>query len=76
MLCPVLWCSHNGALLVARAARPLTEEEKDHFMDTDTFPEWDYMPPDDDGHPFEWKASDWGWLDGRLVAIDYSAPML
>jgi hypothetical protein len=45
-------------------------------MDTDGFPDWDYMPPNDVGHPFEWKAEDWGWLDGRLVALDYSAPAL
>jgi hypothetical protein len=39
---------------------------------------WDYPrgPDDQDECPFEPKASDWGWLDGRPVAIDYSAPML
>jgi hypothetical protein len=30
----------------------------------------------DNSHPFEWKASDWGELDGRLVAVDYAAPVL
>ena len=35
--------------------------------------EWDYAGPEDDGHPFEWKPSDWGYLDGRVVAIDYGA---
>jgi hypothetical protein len=61
--------------LVARQAdRELTEEEKLRLMDTDAFPDWDYVPPNDEGHPFEFKASDWGWLDGRLVALDYSAP--
>jgi hypothetical protein len=35
------------------------------------------MPPDDEGHPFEYKASDWGRLpNGRLVALDYSAHAL
>ena len=29
---------------------------------------------DDDGDPFEVKASDWGRIDGRLVALDYSTP--
>ena len=34
------------------------------------------MPPDETC-PFEHKASDWGRLpDGRLVALDYSAPAL
>jgi hypothetical protein len=34
---------------------------------------FNYVPPDDEC-PFEPKASDWGWLDGRLVALDYSLP--
>ena len=76
MLCPVVWCSRAGRLLVARAARPLTEQERDHLWDTDGFPDWDYVPPNDEGQPFEWKPSDWGWLDGRLVALDYAAPVL
>ena len=77
MPCPVIWCSPAGRLLIARRAdRELTEEEKVSFMDTDRFPDWDYMPPNDEGQPFEFKASDWGWLDGRLVAVDYSAPAL
>jgi hypothetical protein len=75
MLCPVLWCGSAGALLVARAARPLTESECTHFMETDGFPDWDYVPPDET-EPFEYKASDWGWLNGTLVALDYSAPAL
>jgi hypothetical protein len=45
-------------------------------MHTDGFPDWDDMPPNDEGLPFEFKASDWDWLDGRLVALDYSAPAL
>jgi hypothetical protein len=28
----------------------------------------------EDGEPFEYKASDWGWFDGRLVALDFSTP--
>jgi hypothetical protein len=34
-------------------------------------PDWDAMPGED-GSPFEPKASDWGRIDGRLVALDYS----
>jgi hypothetical protein len=34
---------------------------------------WDYMPGED-GCPFEPKASDWGWFEGRMVALDYSIP--
>ena len=48
---------------------------KNHLIETDGFPDWDYVPPDE-ASPFEYKASDWGWLGGRLVALDYSAPGL
>jgi hypothetical protein len=75
MLCPVLWCSQKGALLVARAAQPLTEPEAEHLLEVDGFPDWDYVPPDETA-PFEYKSSDWGRLEGRLVALDYSAPAL
>jgi len=75
MLCPVIWCSPLGIVLIARTAIPLTEAEMEARMASDDFPDWDYVPPDE-GHPFEWKASDWGWLDGKLVALDYSAPAL
>ena len=75
MLCPVLWCTSAGSVLVARTAQPLTQEEKDRLIETDSFPDWDYVPPDED-FPFEYKASDWGWIAGRLVALDYSAPVL
>jgi hypothetical protein len=76
MLCPVLWCTPTGWVLIARAANPLTEPERDHLMKTGGFPDWDYLPPNDEGHPFEYKASDWGWLDGDLVALDCSASVL
>jgi hypothetical protein len=35
----------------------------------DGFRDWDYVPPDETC-PFEYKPSDWGWLNGRLVALD------
>ncbi len=73
MLCPVRWCAKGGWLMVMATATPLTEAEKDNLIDTDGFPDWDYMPGED-GQPFEYKASDWGWLDGRRVAVDYSTP--
>jgi hypothetical protein len=60
-------------LLIAKAARPLTLEERDALWESEGFPEWEYVPFSD-GHPYEWKPSDWGWLDGRLVALDYATP--
>jgi hypothetical protein len=73
MLCPVRWCSSAGRLLVMATATPLTEGEKEKLIDGDGFPDWDYMPGED-GQPFEFKASDWGRINGRLVALDYSTP--
>ena len=71
MLCPARWCSSGGRLLVVAAATPLTEPEKEELIDSNGFPDWDYMPGEE-SEPFEYKASDWGWFNGRLVALDYS----
>jgi hypothetical protein len=72
MLCPVLWASPGGFLLVMRAAVPLSEMMRPEEYQ-ETFEEWDYMPGED-GCPFEPKESDWGWFKGRRVALDYSTP--
>jgi hypothetical protein len=45
-------------------ARPLSAADHEDLLDTDGFPDWDYMPGED-GQPFEFKASDWGRLKGR-----------
>jgi hypothetical protein len=72
MLCPVVWVSKRGRLLVMRAARPLSEMmTQDEYQEA--FEAWDYMPGEEDC-PFEPKASDWGWYKGRRVALDYSTP--
>jgi hypothetical protein len=77
MLCPVLACLPFGLAIVMQRAQPLSEDEARRLRSTRGFPDWDYMPPDDDECPFEPKASDWGRLpDGRLVALDYSMPAL
>ncbi len=73
MLCPVLWRAPGSWLIVMMRAAPLSEMEKDQLIDTDGFPDWDYMPGED-SEPFEYKATDWGLLEGRLVALDYSTP--
>lgn len=73
MLCPALGCTENGAVLVMLAATPLTDAEFHELFTQDDFPpDWNYRGPGDDGHPFDWKACDWGWLDGKPVALDYS----
>jgi hypothetical protein len=72
LLCPVLWVSRNGAVQIMRAAEPLT-----NMMSLDEYLEaveaWDYMPGED-SRPFEPEACDWGWFEGRRVALDYSTP--
>lgn len=64
-LCPVLWSVPGGFLVVMRRARVLTDEE---FMSLD-LKTWincgDYTVP------AEIKSNSFGYLDGRLVAIDY-----
>jgi hypothetical protein len=73
MLCPVLWVSRKGFLLIMRAAAPLTENEcQEAYLDLGRA--WDPIPGED-GCPFEPKASDWGWYHGRRVALDYSTPV-
>ena len=73
MLCPVRWCSSGGGLLIMASARPLTASDHENLLDGDGFPDWDYTPGED-SDPFEPKASDWGRINGRLVAVDYSTP--
>jgi hypothetical protein len=73
MLCPVHWWSRRGEVLVMASARPLSAADHADLLETHGFPDWDYIPGED-GQPFEFKASDWGRLNGRLVALDYSTP--
>ena len=70
LLCPVLWVSRKGAVQIMRAAEPLTDMmSQDEYVEA--FQAWDYMAGED-GCPFEPKACDWGWFEGRRVALDYS----
>ncbi|OYX75400.1 MAG: hypothetical protein B7Y77_03005 [Bradyrhizobium sp. 35-63-5] len=55
-----------------RAAKPLSDMMSlDEYMHVTEV--WDYVPGED-SCPFEPKASDWGWFEGRMVALDYSTP--
>jgi hypothetical protein len=72
LLCPVLWVSRNGAVQIMRAAEPLTVMTSlDEYMEIAEV--WDKMPRED-SCPSEPKASDWGWFESRMVALDYSTP--
>jgi hypothetical protein len=72
MLCPVLMTFPLGIAIVMQRVESLPEHEANHLRRTRGFPDWNYAGPDDEECPFEHKASDWGRLDGRLVALDYS----
>jgi hypothetical protein len=72
LMCPALWVSPKGALLVMRAAKPLAEmmSEEEYL---DLAEAWE-QTSGEDSCPFEPKACDWGWFKGRKVALDYSTP--
>lgn len=53
------------------AATPVTQAQANERK-ANASSEWDYEGPGDDGHPFEWKVSDWGVLRGKVVAVDYA----
>jgi hypothetical protein len=72
LLCPLLWAAPFGLVNVMVRAIPLTREQQQTLLDDHGFPDWDYMPGGP-SEPFEYKESDWGYLDGRLVALDYPA---
>ena len=74
MLCPVLAAGPYGVALVMPRARPTSQAEADRLRETGGYPDWDYDGVGDEGEPFEWSAGDWGWLDGKFVALDYAAP--
>ena len=72
LLCPVLWVSRNGFVQIMRAAQPLTDMMSlEEYMDVAEL--WNKLKGED-SCPFEPKASDWGWFEGRMVALDYSTP--
>jgi len=72
IMCPLLWSAPYGLFNIMRRAEPLTREEQLVLLDAHAFPDWDYMPGGP-SEPFEYKESDWGYVDGRLVALDYPA---
>jgi hypothetical protein len=74
MLCPALWCSPKGSLLIMGAAQPKrTPFELEDYLEL--CERWDYMPGVDKfSAPFEPNESNWGTYKGRLVALDYSTP--
>lgn len=66
-------CGFAKRWLVAGDGHRCPADREDELIETDGFPDWGYFPGED-GEPFEYKSSDGGWFDGRLVAVDYSIP--
>jgi len=64
-LCPVIWSIPGGWLVVMKRVRVLTEDE---FANLD-LEKW--VERGDYTVPAEIKHDSFGWLDGKLVAIDY-----
>jgi hypothetical protein len=53
---------------------PTEAECREHVWDAGLMRTWlwECTHSGDDGLPFEPKANDWGWLDGKPVAVDYA----
>lgn len=64
-LCPVLFSLPGGYLLVMPRVRLMSDEEFMHFDAESWVEREDYRVP------VERKSNSFGWLNGRLVAIDY-----
>lgn len=64
-LCPIRYATWGGWLVIMRKAQVLTDEEF-LAMDIDAFLNKEHYVI-----PAEKKANSFGWLDGRVVAIDY-----
>lgn len=75
LLCPAIWVSPFGLLLVQAAAAPLDEGSMLSIAEyVEMGSRWMNAALDNEPCPFEPKASDWGWFKGRRVALDYSTP--
>ena len=64
-LCPVLFHLPLGLLVVMPRVRVMTEEEFDKFDFAGFVHQYDYYVPS------ESKPDSFGWLDGKIVTIDY-----
>ncbi len=51
---------------------PLTTVEYEHAVSLGLLPDWNYMPGDDEDPIEGGKPSDFGWYEGRIVAVDYA----
>ncbi len=69
-LCPIICADPIGIFVVMRRVEPMSQEYFDsHVLDLMHLID---RPNRRDHLPVEMKASSFGWLDGRIVAIDYA----
>ena len=64
-LCPVIFSIPGGWLVIMRLAREMTDGE---FLEFDS-KAWADRP--EYAIPCEHKSNSFGWIDGRVVCIDY-----
>jgi hypothetical protein len=70
-LCPVRWCCPGGWFLVMSRAEPLTRQEFDALDYAEWIKGGESLERGDWVLPVENKLDSFGWLDGKLVAVDY-----
>jgi hypothetical protein len=56
---------------LSSAPSTLQRSQDGYYVKGIVLPDWDSGGPHE-AAPFEMKPEDWGWLDGRPVALDYS----
>jgi hypothetical protein len=66
-----IFLDHSVAILREAVQRGINHIDTSDYLEFND--RWDPMPGEDPS-PFEPKANDWGWFEGRLVALDYSLP--
>lgn len=66
-LCPVLFSLPGGFLVVMPRVREMSE------ADWDAFDAGEFLDKPDYHVPAEYKRDSFGWLNGRIVAIDYGS---
>lgn len=63
LLCPVVWCSLGGWVLVMKKAKPITREQWEMITDISKFKK--HFSGDD-------TMSNYGYYENRLVKLDYA----
>lgn len=74
-ICPVIFAIPGGWCTIMRRARPVTDNEFDALnLPRETAQPGEYVKSWTGGDyiiPVETKADSFGWIDGRLVAVDF-----